>query len=63
VAGLPDVRLANACSTENDDERVFEFMANRINRTMRAWEGHAMLICDEGKEAVYLIGLLAELRR
>ena len=53
VAALPGVRLANAVSTADDDERVFEYLANRINRTMRAWTSHAMLICDEGKEAVY----------
>ena len=53
VAALPDVHLANACSTANDDERVFEWLANRINRTMRAWQSHAMLICDQGKEAAY----------
>ncbi len=53
TAGLPDVRSANAVSTADDDERVFEYLANRINRTMRAWESHALLICDEGKEAVY----------
>jgi hypothetical protein len=53
VARLPEVHLANASSTANDDERVFEFMANRINRTMCAWDSHALLICDEGKEAVY----------
>jgi hypothetical protein len=53
VASLPGVRLANAVSTAEDDERVFEYLANRINRTMRAWTSYAILICDEGKEAVY----------
>ena len=43
----------NAVSTANDDERLFEWLANRINRTMQAWDSHALLICDEGKEATY----------
>jgi hypothetical protein len=53
AAQLPGVKLMNAVSTADDDERVFEYMANRINRTMQAWGSHAMLICDEGKEAAY----------
>jgi hypothetical protein len=53
VAQLPDVHVMNALSTAKDDERVFEFLANRINRTMRAWGSHAILICDEGKEHEY----------
>ena len=53
AARLPEIRIANACSTANDDERAFEYLANRINRTMKEWKSHAMLICDEGKEAAY----------
>lgn len=53
AAHLPEISIANAVSTANDDERVFEYLANRINRTMKAWGSHALLICDEGKEADY----------
>jgi hypothetical protein len=32
---------------------AFERLLNRINRTMQAYGSHALLICDEGKEAEY----------
>jgi hypothetical protein len=32
---------------------TFERLLNRINRTMQAYGSHALLICDEGKEAEY----------
>jgi hypothetical protein len=53
AAALPDLKIINGVTTANDDERVFEWIANRIQRTMVAWDSHAMLICDEGKEATY----------
>jgi hypothetical protein len=53
VAGLPGVRLWNAVFPASDEERAFERLLNRINRTMEAWGSRAILICDEGKETVY----------
>lgn len=53
AAGLPELKIINGVTTADDDERIFEWIANRIQRTMEAWGSHAMLICDEGKEATY----------
>jgi len=53
VAELPGTRLFNAVFPAKQDERAFERLLNRINRTMLAWDSHAILICDEGKELAY----------
>jgi len=53
VAELPNARLFNAVFPKSHDERAFERLLNRINRTMVAWGSEALLICDEGKEAAY----------
>lgn len=53
VANLPGARLFNAVFPSKDDERAFEWMLNRINRTLEAWGSHAVLICDEGKDVNY----------
>ncbi|HMP75057.1 MAG TPA: DUF3800 domain-containing protein [Kiritimatiellia bacterium] len=53
VAALPGARLFNAVFPRHDDERAFERLLNRINRTMVAWDSQALLICDQGKEADY----------
>lgn len=45
------VRSFNVCT--HDQDRSFERLLNRIDRTMRAWDAHAHLICDEGKEGHY----------
>ncbi len=50
---LPGARLFNAVFPRRDDERAFERLLNRINRTLKTWRSHAILICDEGKEAAY----------
>jgi hypothetical protein len=34
-----------------EDELAYERLLNRINRTMKAWDSHAVLFWDEGKEA------------
>lgn len=52
MAGLPSLRLFNVC-LPNRQDWAFERLVNRINRTMQAWGSHALLICDEGKEADY----------
>jgi len=53
VAGLPGARLFNACFSHKEDEKAFEWLLNRINRTMEAWDSRAILVCDEGKEKQY----------
>jgi len=53
AAEMPEAKVINGVSTADDDERLFEGIANRIQRTVAAWGSHAMLVCDEGKEASY----------
>jgi len=53
VTSLPGTRLFNAVFFAKQDERAFERLLNRINRTMHTWDSRAILICDEGKEAAY----------
>ena len=53
LANTNGIRLFNAVFPTSCDERGFERLLNRINRTMQAWDSHAILISDEGKEAAY----------
>ena len=53
MAAFPGARLFNAVFPLNQDERAFERMLNRINRTLEAWGSYAVLVCDEGKEVAY----------
>ena len=53
VTSLPGARLFNAVFSAKQDERAFERLLNRINRTMLTWDSRAILICDEGKEIAY----------
>lgn len=53
VAALPAVRLFNAVFPRKQDERAFERLLNRMNRALRDWDSHGLLICDEGKESTY----------
>jgi hypothetical protein len=50
---LPDAQLFNVVGSPNDDEQAFEWLLNRINRTMKEWETGAVVICDHGKEVAY----------
>lgn len=52
LASIENVRLFNVFLTSRQDW-AFERLLNRINRTMQAWGSHAILLCDEGKEADY----------
>jgi Protein of unknown function (DUF3800) len=51
ITDLPGAQVFNACFGSKDDEVAYERLLNRINRTMQAWDSHAVLIWDEGKEA------------
>ncbi len=53
TASLPEAGLFNAVFPARQEERAFERLLNRINRTMMAWDSHAILICDEGKDEAY----------
>ncbi len=53
IVKLPCARLFNAVFPRDQDERAFEWMLNRINRTLQAWGSHAVLVCDRGKEVAY----------
>ena len=50
---LPGVRLFNACFPRKMYLQALERLINRINRTLRAWDSHGLLISDEGKEIEY----------
>lgn len=45
--------LFNVCHRGDNQERSFERLLNRINRTMQAQNDYAHLVCDEGKEYQY----------
>ncbi len=49
VAALPGARLFNAVFPAAQDERAFERLLNRINRTMQAWDSRAILIIDSAR--------------
>jgi hypothetical protein len=51
VALLPGAQLFNACFPKGRAEQAFERLINRIERTLVAWDSHAVLLCDEGKES------------
>jgi len=53
VTQLTGVRLFNAVFPANDEMRAFEWLLNRINRTMGTWDSRTILICDAGKETTY----------
>lgn len=53
TAALPGAKLFNAVFPKGLDKTAFEWLLNRVNRTMRAWDSRAILICDEGSEHEY----------
>ena len=50
---LSGVTVFNVCNTDDDQFKAFERLLNRINRTMKARDSYAHLICDQGKEDQY----------
>lgn len=46
------LRVFSACRKDHP-EWAFERLLTRIHKTMEAWDSHALLICDEGKELEY----------
>lgn len=53
AAGWEDVLLTSGVFPENREDWLFERLLNRINRTMRRLNSHAILMCDEGKNEEY----------
>jgi hypothetical protein len=53
VTQLPGAALINAVFAKDDDDTAYEWLLNRVNRTMKAWKTHAILFWDQGKEAQY----------
>ena len=49
VAMLPGAQLFNAANRRGQEERLFEWLLNRINVNMRKAGSRAILISDEGK--------------
>jgi hypothetical protein len=53
ISELEDVHLFNACGPKRNEPWLYERLLNRVNRTMKALDSHAVIICDEGKDAEY----------
>lgn len=53
VAMLPEARLFNVVFPTKASEDAYEALLGGINRTLQTWDSHAILICDEGKDAIY----------
>jgi hypothetical protein len=49
IALLPGAQLINAVVPDNEDERGFEYLLNRIQTNMRYAGSQAVIFCDEGK--------------
>ena len=50
---LPGARLFNVVFPKADQLKAYEWLINRINRTLEAWGSHGILICDQGNELGY----------
>ena len=50
VSELDGARLFNAVFPQKMQDRAFERMVNRINRTLQEWNSYGILFCDEGRE-------------
>ena len=48
-----NVSLFNVCNDDDNQFKAFEYLINRINRTMLSRQTQAHLICDQGKEQQY----------
>lgn len=53
VATLPDVRLFNTVFPNKASEPAYEVLLASINHNLQRSDSHAILICDEGKDAIY----------
>ena len=53
VTTLPEARLFSTVFPTKANEHAYEVLPGDINRTLQRWNSRAILICDEGKEAIY----------
>jgi len=49
---LDGVRVFSSCRTSRP-EWAFERLITRVQKTMETWDSHAVIICDEGKNAEF----------
>jgi Protein of unknown function (DUF3800) len=55
ITGLPGVKIFNAAAPKVFEARIYERLLNRINRTMKEWDSHAIIVSDEGKDYTGLL--------
>lgn len=53
IAALPEARLFSTVFPTKASEPAYEALLRDINRTLQRWDSQAILICDEGKDAIY----------
>ena len=53
ASALPGAKLFNAVFPKGREKTAFEWLLNRVNRTMQAWDSRTILICDDGSEHEY----------
>ncbi len=53
ISTMPDAKLINVCLSADKEDWAFERLLNRINRNMQSCNSRALLICDQGKDAIY----------
>ena len=53
VAGMPGLSIINALFPHKRDETAFEWLLNRINKTMEMDDSRALIVSDKGKERAY----------
>jgi Protein of unknown function (DUF3800) len=59
ISGLPEVRVFNAIDRPDAENFLFERLLNRLNRAMKAWQSHAIIVSDEGKDYTRLARKMA----
>ena len=53
IAALPEARLFSTVFPTKASDPAYEALLRDINRTLQRWDSQAILICDEGKDAIY----------
>ncbi len=53
IAALPEARLFSTVFPTKTSELAYEALLKDINHTLQRWDNQAILICDEGKDAIY----------
>ena len=55
---LPGACLFNAVFPQEDRIRAFEWLVNRINRTLQAWGSHGIVISYRAMSCQFVLGIL-----